>query len=111
MYFSTFEQKCSLYQRWQSHKILSSETELNLQNHHTCICNLMDHGGVCCTFGHKKLISDEKELLMYLPHSPKGSNLFLNLSMISPCIASDDEIELVHQCKISRMDLLQVKIK
>ena len=110
MHFSTFEQKCKLCQRWQCHKIISSETELNLLNHYTCICNLMDHGGVCCVFGYKTLLSDEKELLPYLPYSPKGSNLFINLSMISPCIASDDEIELVHQCKIARMDMLQVKI-
>ena len=77
MYFYTFEQKCQLCQRWQCHKIISSETELNLLNHHTCICNLINHGGVCCAFGYKKLLSDEKELLTYLPYSPRGSNLFL----------------------------------
>ena len=111
MYFYTFEQKCQLCQRWQCHKIISSETELNLLNHHTCICNLINHGGVCCAFGYKTLLSDEKELLTYLPYSPRGSNLFLNLSMISPCIVSDDEIELVQDCKLARNNLLLMKIE
>ena len=111
MYFSTFEQKCNLCHRWQSHKIISSETELTLQNHHTCICNLMDYGGVCCVFGYNTLLQDEKELMKYMPYSPRGSNLFLNLCMISPCIASDDEIELIHQCEVARLELLQEKIK
>ena len=109
MHFSTFEQKCNLCQRWQSHKIISSETKLIIQNHHTCICNLMDYGGVCCVFGYITLLQDEEELMMYLPQSPRGSNLFLNLNMISPCIASDDEIELIYQCKVSRLKLLQKK--
>ena len=110
MHFSTFEQKCKLCQRWQCHKIISSETELNLLNHHTCICNLMDYGGVCCAFGYKTLLSEENELLTYLPHFPRGSNLFLNLNMISPCIASDEEMELVQQCKLVIIDLLQAKM-
>ena len=111
MYFSTFEQKCDICQRWLSHNIISSETQLDLQNHHTCICNLLDHGGVCCVFGYNMLLSHEKELMAYLPQSPRGSNLFLNLSMISPCIASDDEIRLVQQCELARVNLLQEKIE
>ena len=111
MYFSTFEQKCNLCQRWLSHNIISSETQLDLQNHQTCICNLLDHGGVCCVSGYTALLSHEKELLIYLPQSPRGSNLFLNLNMISPSIASDDEIQLVQQCELASVNLLQVKIK
>ena len=111
MYFSTFEQKCILCQRWQSHIIISSKTELDLQKHNTCICNLMDYGTVCCYIGYKTLINDEKDLLMYTPPSPKGSNFFLNLYGISPCFMPDDEIELVHQCKILRIDLLHEKTK
>ena len=84
MYFSTFEQKCNLCQQWLSHNIISSETQLDSQNHHTCICNLLDHGGVCCVSGYITLLSHEKELMMYLSQPPRGSNLFLNLSMISP---------------------------
>ena len=69
----------------------------------------MDYGGVCCVFGYKILLQDEKELMMYMPQSPRGSNLFLNLCMISPYIASDDEIELIHQCEVARLELLQEK--
>ena len=111
MYFSTFEQKCNICQRWISHNIISSETQLDIQNHLTCICNLLDHGGVCCVSGYTTLLSQEKELLMYLPQSLRGRNVFLNLSMISPCIASDDEIKLVQQCELARVNLLQEKIE
>ena len=109
MYFSTFEQKCNLCQQWLSHNIISSETQLDSQNHHTCICNLLDHGGVCCVSGYITLLSHEKELMMYLSQSPRGSNLFLNLSMISLCITSDDEIQLVQQCEDARVNLFQEK--
>ena len=105
MYFSTFEQKCNLCQRWLSHNIISSETQLDLQHHHTCICSLLDRGGICCVSGYNALLTQEKELLMYLTQSPRGSNLFLNLSMISTCIASDDEIRLVQQCELARVNL------
>ena len=110
MYFSTFEQKCKLCQRWQCHEVISSKTDLNLLNHSTCICNLINYGGVCCVFGYKTLLSDEKELITYLGE-PKGSNLYINLTTISPCIASDNEIELVNKCKTERIKLLQVKME
>ena len=70
----------------------------------------MDYGGVCCVFGYNTLLQDEKELMKYMPYSPRGSNLFLNLCMISPCIASDEEMELVQQCKLIIIDLLQTKM-
>ena len=54
----------------------------------------MDYGGACCYIGYTNLMRAEPELIQYLAKLPGGSNLFMNFNTISPCIASDDEIEL-----------------
>ena len=102
VYFSSFEQKCVLCQRWQNHRIISSTSQIDIHNHYTCICKVIDNGSVCCYLGFNTLIQDEPDLAVYLVEKIRGSNIFLNLSAISPSILSDDEIELTNRCEVVR---------
>ena len=68
-YFTTFDSKCEICQRWRNHLQTLESTK-----HVTCICFVLNYDSICCIKGFEYLIRNEPELSQYI-NTPYITNL------------------------------------
>ncbi len=97
-FFTTFEMKCPDCNNWKIHQVLSSTSTIDLKEHPTCSCDLLNFGTVCCTDGLVWLLEIEPELVWKIQSIPTLSTISMLLKKCSNQ-GQDDDDEIYLKCK------------